>query len=144
MYKSILCLILFLFLSSAVYACTCATPRGKSDKELVDSEKEGSDSVFVGRVVKIIKDRKNRGYKAIFDVSENWNGKTKRLRVSFGPYWICVISFQKGKEYLVYAGGETELTAGTCSRTKETSDSRMSVDRQYLGTPIMTNLKNKN
>jgi hypothetical protein len=131
-------------------ACTCTVPIGKSEKELVDSERAAANTVFVGRVIKIVKARNHRGasmggYNAVFDVSEIWKGTPKKqIRIFFSDQCcLCEFPFSKGKEYLVYADGDTTmLTASTCGRTREISDPQLKVDRQYLGTPITTTPKN--
>jgi hypothetical protein len=133
-----------------VSACTCATPFGKSDKELVDSAKGYANTVFVGRVIRIVKARNHQGvpmggYKAVFEVTEIWKGALKKqIRISFSDQCcLCDFSFSKGKEYLVYASGDsTMLRASVCGRTKEINDSQLKVDRQYLGSPNTTERKN--
>ena len=126
-------------------ACTCIVPIGKSDKELVDSAKTNAELVFVGRVIKIVKDRNRHGaptggYTAVFEVSEIWKGKQrKQMRLSQGQCCLCVLSFSKRKEYLVYANYDltnTTLTADTCGRTTDTNDPQLKVDRQYLGASV--------
>jgi hypothetical protein len=138
---------LFLAVETAS-ACTCTVPVGKSDKELVNSAKDDAKTVFIGRVIKIVKTRNHRGvsaggYNAVFEVSEIWKGAQKRqIRIFFSDQCcLCVFPFRKGKEYLVYASGDsTKLTASTCGRTKEIGDPALTVDRQYLGSPITTTL----
>ncbi len=143
----------FLFIFASVgYACTCTVLVGKSDKELVESARASSDAVFVGRVIKIVKKRNGRGvptggYNAVFDVSEMWKGtQKKQIRIfSSGQCCLCDLSFSKGKKYLVYAFhaySDKMLTASTCSRTREIDDAQIKIDRQYLGSPNKTALKN--
>lgn len=149
MFRLVVCSFLFLILSSAAYACACGKPVGISDRELVNSEKAAADVVFVGRVLKIVKDRNRRGvptggYNAVFVASEIWKGKqVKRIRIFFSNLCcLCDRSFSKGKEYLVYASGDTFLTASVCGRTKETANSEIEIDRKYLGASMTAPTKN--
>ena len=139
----------FFVAAETAFACSCRQPIGKSDKELVDSAKADANTVFVGRVIKIVKKRNHRGvptsgYNAVFEVSEIWKGtQRKQIRILNGQCCLCEVSFSKGKEYLVYADGDsTMLTASVCGRTREINNPQMKVDRQYLGTPITTTSKN--
>ncbi len=140
---AILISVFFVVGAEMVSACSCRRPVDKTDKELVDEEKAEVDFVFVGRVIKIVKDRIRRGvfpnsYTAVFEVREIWKGtKRKQIRVVNGQCCNCVMSFIKSKEYLVYAEGKnTDLEANVCGRTKETNDPQLKVDRQYLGASI--------
>ncbi len=140
MYRITFSLFLLIVFTSIAYACTCSTPYGKSDKELIESALASSATVFAGRVLKIVKARNRKGvptggYNAVFEVIEIWKGPNKKhIRIFFsGQCCLCQRSFNKGKEYLVYASGDNTLIADTCSRTKELTHPKIEVDREHLG-----------
>lgn len=137
----------FFFVSTEIVsACSCPPPRiGVSEKELVESAKDNVDTIFVGRVAKIIKERDRHGvatggYYAVFQVSESWKGPRSRiLRVSTSCC-MCDYPFSKGKNYLVYAYESVNtnkkiLGTSICTRTKELNDPQVKTDQQYLGSP---------
>lgn len=151
----VIAFLLFAFTFVAVEnatACSCRYPVGETDKESVDSAKDKANAVFVGRVIKVVRVRDRRGvplwekYNAVFEVSEQWKGPIKKqIRVSFfAGCCLCDFLFAKGKEYLVYASGDgTTLSASVCGRTKETSNTLLKIDREFLGSPISTTPRSK-
>ncbi len=107
-------------------ACTCRTFVGESDKELVVRAKAAADSIFVGRVVKILKEKDRRGvptgdYIAVFNVTEMWKGKRrKQIRIVNGGTDRCCLCgwrFTKSEEYLVFVDVGTP-NPSICGRTK--------------------------
>jgi hypothetical protein len=88
-----------------------------------------SRAVFAGKVIDIMaKTDRNRdtsesfvAFKVTFEVSKVWKGKVDKQQVvlTSESFPGCEYSFEKGKEYLVYASGE-ELTIQTalCDATK--------------------------
>jgi len=141
----ILVLVVIFSAAGIAFGCSCRTPAGMSDRALVESAETYAHDVFVGRVLKIVKARGRQGhsiggYYAVFRVSEMRKGTkgTNRIRIFFTlQCCLCELSFDKGKEYLVYADGDddTSLTASTCGRTREIHDSQVQIDREYLGAP---------
>ncbi|MBK8467245.1 MAG: hypothetical protein IPL32_15615 [Chloracidobacterium sp.] len=113
----------------------------------MESAKDDADAIFVGRVIKIIKERDRHGgltggYYAVFQVSESWKGpQSKILRVSTSyQCCMCGYGFSKGKDYLVYAyfaesvnAHKKMLDTSICTRTRELNDPQVEIDRQYLG-----------
>ena len=116
--------LIILFSVQAVFssACSCIVPA--PSKESLGQ----SAAVFLGKVQNI-EDTKGLfelgqssidPIKVTFEVSKVWKGLDyKTITVTTARSGAsCGYSFEKGKEYLVYAyGKENDLNAGLCSRT---------------------------
>ena len=113
-------LILTSNLASATCLCIPTTPKKNF---------RTSRAVFAGKVIDIMaKTDRSRdtsdsliAFKLTFEVSKVWKGKVDKQQVvlTSESFPGCEYSFEKGKEYLVYASGE-ELTiqTGLCNATK--------------------------
>jgi hypothetical protein len=125
---------LLVLTANAASACKCipTTP---------EQSFETAKKVFSGKVVDVVEQSPteqgaNRGKgdpnflngaKVTFEVSEVWKGNHKRQLVvmTSDSSASCGYSFEKGKEYLVYASGEeAKLQTGLCSGTKSLSDAQ--------------------
>lgn len=108
--------------SNAASACVCFPTTPKKNFR-------NSRAVFAGKVIDIMPQTDiNRetsdslvAFKVTFEVSKVWKGKVDKQQVvlTSKSFPGCEYSFEKGKEYLVYASGE-ELTIQTelCHTTK--------------------------
>src|SRR4028118_2144063 len=113
---------LLVLTSNAASACVCLTTTPKKNFR-------NSRVVFAGKVIDIMaKTDRSRdtsdslvAFKLTFEVSKVWKGKVDKQQVvlTSESFRGCEYSFEKGKEYLVYASGE-ELTIQTslCNATK--------------------------
>ncbi|KRE93230.1 hypothetical protein ASG89_06925 [Paenibacillus sp. Soil766] len=95
-----------IFHSSNAYACSCAMP------QTVEAQFNRSEAVFAGRVLDVNEQRNLNGSMtkaALFDVSHIWKGGTaSQIIIHTGSGGgDCGFNFEKGKEYLVYAGYST-------------------------------------
>ena len=107
-------------LASATCVCFPTTPKKNF---------RNSRAVFAGKVIDVVaQSRRDRdtsdslvAFKVTFEVSKVWKGKVDKQQVllTSESFAGCEYSFEKGKEYLVYASGE-ELTIQTslCDATK--------------------------
>jgi hypothetical protein len=96
---------------------------------------KNSGTVFAGRVIDVVDPSERRpevsrpllGFKVIFEVSQVWKGKVEKQQVvlTSSSSASCGYSFEKGKEYLVYASTQgTQLETGLCSGTKPLANAR--------------------
>ena len=119
---------LFVLSTNAASACSClpTTPQ---------QSLKNSGTVFAGRVIDVVDEGEMRpevsrpllGYKVTFEVSNVWKGQPNRQFVvrTSGSSASCGYSFEKGKEYLVYASNQgSELETGLCSGTKPLANAR--------------------
>jgi hypothetical protein len=108
--------------SNAASACVCLTTTPKKSFR-------NSRAVFAGKVIDIMaQSDRNREtsdslawFKVTFEVSKVWKGQVDKQQVvlssEYGPG--CGHSFEKGKEYLVYASGEElAIQPGLCDAAK--------------------------
>jgi hypothetical protein len=111
-----------IFHSSSVYACSCAQP------QTVNDQFSRSEAVFAGKVLEVKEQKNVNGSMtraALFDVSRIWKGGTEsQIIIHTGSGGgDCGFNFEKGKEYLVYAGtstmygGKELLVTIMCDRT---------------------------
>ncbi len=114
--------IMTIFISSTVYACSCAQPL------TVEAEFTRSEAVFAGRVLEVKEQRNFNGSMtkaALFEVSHIWKGGSEsQIIIHTGSGGgDCGFHFEEGKEYLVYAHpstmyGDNELLVTIiCDRT---------------------------
>lgn len=113
-------------------ACSCATPAGVSQKELVRQELVGSDAVFSGEVVGT--DMPPSGPSSTepmgitFQVSEWWKGPgSETVDVQTAASEVsCGYPFNEGVDYLVFAyeegAGDGEPEVGLCGSTSPLSE----------------------
>jgi hypothetical protein len=96
---------------------------------------KNSGTVFAGRVIDVVDESESRpevsrpllGFKVIFEVSNVWKGKVEKQQVvlTSGSSASCGYSFEKGKDYLVYASTQgSQLETGLCSGTKPLANAR--------------------
>jgi len=130
---------LLVLLPDCASACMCAIEG--SPKERAEKAISGSDAVFSGEVVDLEKPPPDTemvegtmltvvgggGRKATVTlrVSEVWKGpeqQTVRFTTPVADGISCAHPFEEGREYLVYANGEQDLTVGGCSETKPLSN----------------------
>jgi hypothetical protein len=108
--------------TESAYACSCVAP-GPPDEELANSV-----AVFTGKVVAVAKPLSNFGpvssadpIKVTFQVYNVWKGsvsQTTTITTSRSSA-SCGYTFEKGREYFVYAhGSENDLFVSLCSRTQ--------------------------
>ncbi len=126
---------LFVLSANAASACSCmpTTPQ---------QSLKNSGTVFAGRVIDVVDEgemnpevsRPLLGFKVTFEVSNVWKGQPNRqfvVRTSDSSA-SCGYSFEKGKEYLVYASNQgSQLETGLCSGTKALAEA--SRDLAVLG-----------
>jgi hypothetical protein len=119
---------LFVLSTNAASACSCmpTTPQ---------QSLKNSGTVFAGRVIDVVDEGEMRpevsrpllGFKVTFEVSTVWKGQPNRqfvVRTSDSSA-SCGYSFEKGKEYLVYASNQgSQLETGLCSGTKPLANAR--------------------
>jgi hypothetical protein len=144
----LLALSLVALLPDCASACMCAVeggPKARAEKAIA-----GSDAVFSGEVVELEKEPPDtemvegtmmtvmggsgREATVTLQVSEVWKGpeqQTVRFTTPVADGISCAISFEEGREYLVYANGEQDLKVGGCSETKPLS--RAGTDLVLLG-----------
>ena len=123
-------------------ACSClpTTPRRSYQQ---------ARTVFAGKVTDIVvrrrsldgqsnseseADRLFTEVKVTLEVSKVWKGRVTRQSVimTANSSASCGYTFEKGREYLIYASGQpSELTTGLCSGTKPLSSAR--ADLAVLG-----------
>lgn len=114
--------------ANAASACSCipTTPQ---------QSLKNSGTVFAGRVIDVVDEGEMRpevsrpllGFKVTFEVSNVWKGQPNRQFVvrTSGSSASCGYSFEKGKEYLVYASNQgSQLETGLCSGTKPLANAR--------------------
>ncbi len=119
---------LLVLTSNAASACVCLTTTPKKNFR-------NSRAVFEGKVIDIMaKTDRSRdtsdslvAFKVTFEVSKVWKGKVDKQQVvlTSGSFPGCEYSFEKGKEYLVYASAE-ELTiqTGLCNTIQLLADAQ--------------------
>ena len=113
---------LLILTSNAASACFCIplSPKKKF---------RNSRAVFAGKVIDIMaQSDRNREtsdslawFKVTFEVSKVWKGQVDKQQVVLSAEYSpgCGYSFEKGKEYLVYANGEElAIQPGWCDATK--------------------------
>lgn len=113
--------IFFLFLTviHTANACSCIEPLPPSESL------EEAETVFSGVVLS--KRVRHDTIKVTFKVSCAWKGELKEKITVYTAIQsaTCGFSFQRGREYLVYAHKNqffsTKLTTNLCTRTKELS-----------------------
>jgi hypothetical protein len=130
--RSVIVLILTLFLSGHALACWCLEGGGPACQE---AWKTGVDAIFLGRVVKIDRIQGDLGMPAgaasrtstgkfnrvTFEIEEVYRGdSSKTLQVlTAGDEGGCGYPFENGETYLVFAAShETQLTVSLCSATR--------------------------
>jgi hypothetical protein len=104
------------------YACSCVIP-GPADEELANSV-----AVFSGKVIDVAKPLINIGpvssadpLKVTFQVYTVWKGSMSQTTTitTARSGASCGYTFEKGKEYIVYAyGTDNDLSVSLCSRTQ--------------------------
>jgi hypothetical protein len=114
-------LVLLAMSAEPAWACRCGL-RTPSDQF------QSVDAVFAGRVDAV----GQLGRMVTFNVGEAWKGVTEpSLQLSTTSGRSCGFDFEVGKEYLVYASGNTPvLTVKGCSRTSILSGA--AEDLQFL------------
>ncbi|MBL8912085.1 MAG: carboxypeptidase regulatory-like domain-containing protein [Archangium sp.] len=94
-------------------ACTCQTPGPPCATMFLST-------VFVGTVT-AVSQQANGATVTTFTVTDTLNSKRplgKSVDVHHSAIGsMCGTNFEKGKTYVVYAGGEEQLSTGACSRT---------------------------
>jgi hypothetical protein len=131
-------LALVVFSANSAVACSCAPP--PPPKKAL----EVAEAVFLGKVIKIEKPGKDRGFGPItvtFEVSTNYKGvKTKQVKVrtaSSGS--ACGYGFAKDISYLVYCysgdKGKT-LSTGLCSRTRPKKNAKADIEAIGPGSAV--------
>lgn len=123
--KSLLVLIFsMIFISITVFpadchACKCSNPS-------VEEQLQKSDTVFVGKVLKIEAGDQQRGLKEMiyFEVNKSWKGVSEtQIAIGSAISDCSSVSFKKGKEYLVFATGPKEsLVLNLCGSSGEISE----------------------
>ncbi len=130
--RSLIVLVLTLFLSGHALACWCLEGGGPACQEVW---KTGNDAIFLGHVVKIEQIRGDLGMpvgaasmtstgkfnRVTFEVEEFYRGdSSKTLQVlAAGDEGGCGYSFENGERYLVFAAShERQLTVSLCSATR--------------------------
>ena len=117
-------------------ACKCKFPT-------VEEGKEGAVAVFEGRVTKLEDEAKVEGgpppsKRITFQLVRTWKTLEDQEQVTLRTNESsasCGYTFELGKSYLVYAGGEPgALSASSCSRTRPMSEA--SEDLGVLGAGI--------
>ena len=136
-------LVLNSHLASATCFCIPTTPKKNF---------RNSRAVFAGKVIDVVaQSRRDRdtsdslvAFKVTFEVSKVWKGKVDKQQVllTSESFPGCEYSFEKGKEYLVYASGE-ELTIQTelCKATKPLANAQADLavlDQETRVTPENT------
>ena len=136
-YTIIFAFLLVLISANKVFACKCAPPLGKNEKEIVTKAKEKSAVVFSGKVTNII-GRSDGTVEVKFQVETAWKGKSFKV---FSVFTIdpktccfCGFNFRIGEKYIVYAYGNEKPSTSTCTRTKIFENAGK--DKKYLGKPI--------
>ncbi len=119
---------LFVFSSNAASACSCISTTPQQNLK-------NAGTVFAGRVIDVVDEaelhpevsRPLLGFKITFEVSNVWKGQANRqfvVRTSDSSA-SCGYSFEKGREYLVYASNQgSQLETGLCSGTKSLANAR--------------------
>jgi hypothetical protein len=128
---------LFVLSTNAASACSClpTTPQ---------QSLKNSGTVFAGRVIDVVDEGETRpevsrpllGFKVTFEVSNVWKGQPNRQFVvrTSGSSASCGYSFEKGKEYLVYASNQgSQLETGLCSGTKPLANAQRDLAVLGLG-----------
>jgi hypothetical protein len=122
---SVLCLLLFT--TSEYLACSCdiLADFGKSEQQIVKEDHENAKAVFSGKVTKIILSYAPDSQKPIsaevhFRVITSWKGITTQEAIVHTTQVCCLCGFpfKIGKQYLVYAYGDKDLSTDICTRTK--------------------------
>jgi len=141
------------FAATEVHACSCAVSL-KHQKQQVKKAKLDASTVFIGRVVEIVKTKDPDGnstsaMKAVFELSRVWKGELKRtISVYTVNGDLCGFNFEKGSEYLVYAydssGSVDTLFTTICSRTKIAHGKYFLTDLKYLEKPLSFDAKKGN
>jgi hypothetical protein len=100
------------FLSSAAQACRCPPPPPPEESMAK------STAVFVGRAVSVEREGGTR-VSVKFAVDRTWKGDDAKEVVVVTPTNSCGRTFEKGKQYMVYATADEGGTLGTnlCDRT---------------------------
>ena len=114
--------------TNSAIACSClpTTPQ---------QNYKNSKAVFTGKVIDIVDHSDSTpvasgslaGFKIRFEVSNVWKGKIEKqqLVLTSDSSASCGYSFEKGKEYLVYASNQgSQLETGLCSGTKPLANAR--------------------
>lgn len=121
--------------ANAANACSCVptTPQ---------QSLKNSNAVFAGKVINIAHESSKNPevsaswgeFKIRFEVSKVWKGKIEKQQVvlTSDSSAACGYSFEKGKEYLVYASDqESTIRTGLCSGTKPLANAQ--TDLAVLG-----------
>ncbi len=115
-------------------ACTCALPLSNlTHKQQVKKAKNESSAVFVGKVMKVVRNPDEFGVSVKFQVDKIWKGKLSRDVTIFTGRGggDCGYQFEVGGTYLVYATGVRErLSTSICLRTASWS---VDGDVKHLG-----------
>ncbi len=125
--------VIFVFSGTNVLACLCSS-KG-SENQRINKLKKTSDAVFVGTVIhvdRLIKDG-SFVYRAVFRVEKTWKGNS--LEVEVNTSTDCRVSFEEGKQYLIYAkeNESKELQTDVCMRSRPVGSG--AVDLRKLGKP---------
>jgi hypothetical protein len=104
-------LVLTLLLGSfnQVLACMC----GRAN---VCERYNFADAIFVGKAITIEKETKGsfQTESTVFEIEELFSGKKKQqIKVKNKSGFSCDVEFERGKTYLVFAGGDEETGFGT-------------------------------
>ncbi|QOV91216.1 hypothetical protein [Humisphaera borealis] len=112
-------------LSSAAQACRCLPP--PPPKEAM----EKSAAVFFGRALSV--ENKGGNISIKFAVERTWKGVDSKEIVVVTPTNSCGRTFEKGKQYIIYATADKGGALGTnlCDRTK--SSEQAADDLKALG-----------
>jgi hypothetical protein len=126
-------LIIMLFATYHVYACSCGPPRPISLDKQVEEAVNQDEAIFLGKVIRI--GRKDSIFtEVVFQVDRVWKGNLfKTVSVDSGfTVFGCKYPFKVGESYLVYAYGDKEyLGVDNCSRMEKLTDAKE--DLKILG-----------
>lgn len=121
-------IVFFMLGASEVFACSCLMENEQSDKKKVKTAYKQATAVFHGEVTEVT--RQADGLVVKFRVSSFWKGAVSGetiIRTAENSA-MCGFNFEIGKQYLVYASGESEnLQTNICTRT-----SAQNADEKYL------------
>ena len=122
-------------------ACSCVPPPPPAEAL------EASSAVFAG-IVLDVEDHSIIEPTAVtfgdrvvtFRVLRYWKGVDSRIVqvTTSGSGASCGYPFQEGRNYLVYAHGESDLVVSLCSRTRRLKDAREDLDALGPGTSTLS------
>jgi len=110
-------IIVFIVLSSfnidASYGCSC---KSKPPKEAVRRLKKESRAIFIGNVKEVIQEG-GLNLRVILEIERSWKS-IQANQVTIHTSGGCMVAFEAGRKYLVYAIGQKQLQTNVCMRTR--------------------------